>query len=273
MTSLLNVLSRLGPVTVVKDSPFSIINWPHFCWVSTKELSHLTPALLARYPGKGSWTVVSDHPRVCLVVQPSFRRGESYAEFDELAKRIGTDKGDLRSNSSPDMKNEPSFRTEMIREIPNLASFIEGELNLESKPSLGVHFSTESFELPFMEDHAGQGGSIILALDPAEFVRTRLSTSPFDRAIHFWLTEEEERELYLETSTSGSPSMPLLMQVAQSGFGGLILPPGQMAQLATESAALKLKTSNYRVHAALDKLLSICRSAEYYHLGIYIPGE
>src|SRR6267143_499102 len=179
---LLEVLGRLGSVTVVDDSPFFKLDWPHICWISTKELSAITPSLLAGYPGRGSWTVVSDHPRTCLMVRPNMRRGEL------------TTKREAESVAA----SAESFRSEMVREIPKLADFIEQALKLRSKPSLGVHFSSETVDLPYFEDHAGPGGGIILAADPGEFVRTGLSTSPFDRATHFWLTEGEENLLYLE---------------------------------------------------------------------------
>lgn len=264
MKPFLQSLSKLGPVTVVEDSPYSTIAWPHFCWLSTKELSVVTPALLARYPGRGSWTVFSDHPRVCLAVQPNFRKGESYAEF---SARVGND--DPGMNSSV----KGSFRPAMVEEISKLASYLEEALELKEKPTSTIQAGAGSLDLPHIEDQAGQGGGVILASDPAQFVKTGLATSPSDRAIHFWLTEDEERALYLELSKENPESSPLLLKICQSAFGGLILSAEQMPALAAESAALKGKTTDRIVEAALDKLLSICRSAGFYHLGVYIPGQ
>jgi hypothetical protein len=73
---LLDVLSRLGHVTIVPASRFEESNVAYVCWMD----SHPFPVLvgvLARYPGAFRWVVASSPPRRCLWVEPNPTRGES----------------------------------------------------------------------------------------------------------------------------------------------------------------------------------------------------
>jgi hypothetical protein len=202
------------------------------------------------------------------------RKGEQYDYAGQQAAGNGT----IEAPSGEYLRR---FRTEMASEIPGLAAYIDNALVLRDRPSLGATFSDDTLELPQVEDYDGPGGGIVLSADPMQFVRTGLPSSKFDRALHFWLTENEVEALALEISKghkeapAGGPEedMSLLARVVASEFGGLVVLPEEVPRLAHQCTALKKGSPDKEGQAATDKLLSLCRSAAHYHLGMYIPGQ
>jgi hypothetical protein len=283
---LLRVLSKLAPIRVVNASRFFRTRWPYVCWVDAPAFHFGTELIpkLDRYPGKGMWILFSAPPRSCITVWPNSARGESpfvvperererfHQQVQSLTKRLTHTGVPVLWQRSPFVDPE-EFRAEKVSEMPKLGAYLEEELGLRDKPSLGVEFSSESFELPLIEDRAGPGGGVTLVADPVTYSETGLSTSPFDRHIHFWITPEENRALYSEISTLGGRDhpWPLLSRVVQSKYG-LALLPKDIPLLAAEIVGFGAKSRDRTVHDALEKLQSICRSACNYDLGLFIGG-
>lgn len=246
---MLKVMSKLHPVTVVDEAPFFRVGWPHLCVMDSPKFWPLV-RVLARYPGSGSWYMFSDLPRLCVVVQPNLRHAES-----------------------PDVPmNE--FRARMIAEIPSVARFIDQELKLESRPEQGFEISNQKLELPLIEDRSGPGGGALLVADPAQFVKTGVATSSLDRAVHFWITEQEAEELYQVTHTGADErrsAWQLLAQISEP-YTPVVIPPSEVAELAFECDQLRNGNASLTLKNALDRILLICRSAQSYHLGIYVPS-
>src|SRR6185437_6088429 len=116
-------LSRIHAITVVPKSRFLSIGWPYICWMDRREF-HINN-LLSQYPGRGTWMILSDVPRACLVVQPNLLRGEV-------------------------APSEPhQFREEIQNELPRLASFLEERLGVQGKVGQGIQISDEDLELPY----------------------------------------------------------------------------------------------------------------------------
>lgn len=247
---LLHVVSRLGTVKIVPPSPYFSIGWPHLCWLDSPEFFPLNRALI-QYQGGGYWLVLSDLPRACLYVQPNISLGEVPLE-----------------------EPSESFRRRMVEKILDLAAFLETELELRTKPPLGIKTMEGSLELPLIEDHDGPGGGVLLVADPAQFVQTRTATSPFDRAIHFWITTEEADELYHTTHSANDDravEWPLLAQVAEP-YTPVAIAPARVDELAAECKRLASTAASAALKEALKRILSVCRSATNYHLGIYVPS-
>jgi hypothetical protein len=286
---VLRAFSKLGHVKVVNGNPFFRTIWPYVCWVDEPEFHTQTRLMLSLsdYPGKGLWALFQDQPRLCLMALPNSQRGESPFVLREGAREQFQPQVQARIKRLTDAgkpvpwRDEPfvspeEFRAEKVLELAKLGSYIEEELGLQDKPSLGVEFFSESLELPLIEDRAGNPGSgIVLVADPMKYSVFGFSTSPFDRAIHFWITPEENRALYSEISAiAGVDTLwPLLLKVAEAKYGGLAILPEEIPQLAAETVDLAAKSKNSSVQDALEKLQSISRSAQHYHLGLYISGE
>ncbi len=293
---MLRALSKLGHVKVVNAHPFFRMPWPHICWVDAPELhpEEGFASILHKYPGKGSWFVIPDQPRLCLFVAPNSMRGESpfvvreglRGQWKEQVEAIvkGLDASGMTApwRATP-FVDPDQFRAEKVLEMANLGVYLEQALGVEGKPSLGVEFSNESLELPLMEDRAGPGGGVLLVSDPLKFAENGMLTSPYDRRIHFWVTEDEGNELYSEISTlvqsAGNSEeqnkWALLQRVAAAGseYGGLVVYPEQVPQLAAEATEFATKSRAAPARDALEKIESICRSAGNYRLGICIHGK
>jgi hypothetical protein len=291
---VLLAFSKLGQVTMVNANRFSRKYWPYVCWVDAPEFhtGKQLSRILFLYPGKGFWRLILDQPRLCLIVQPNSLRGESpfvigeeeRAQLQPLVeaevKRLDESGVPVPWRATPYVSRD-EFRAEKVSEMHELGSYLEQALGVQDKTSLGVEFSNESLELPLMEDRAGPGGGIILAADPTKFSLTNISTSAFDRAVHFWITEKETEELYSEMSEveklsgrhEGQDGWPLLSSVLGSEYGGLVVSPHEVIQLASELADFTTLSKSGSVRDALERLQSICRSAQNYHLGLYAPGK
>ena len=63
---LIQTISKLSHVTVVKASPYFEISSPHICWLSDPKL-HSLNAILWRFEGETQWWLVADAPRTCLI--------------------------------------------------------------------------------------------------------------------------------------------------------------------------------------------------------------
>lgn len=291
---VLRALSKLGHVKVVNPHPFFHMPWPHICWVDAPEF-HPEPGfayILYRYPGRGFWSVIPDLPRLCLFVTPNSLRWESpfvvrkesreksKEWVESLIKRLDEFGTAMPWRASP-FVDPDQFRSEKVSEMLNLGTHLEEALGVRDKPSLGVEFSNESLELPLIEDRPGPGGGVLLISDPVKFAESGKMTSPYDRRIHFWVTEDEGDELSLEISaqsagkSEGQNPWALLQEVARanSEYGGLIIYPEQIPQLAAEANEFVTKSRSASARGALEKIESICRSARNYRLGIRIHGK
>jgi hypothetical protein len=230
---------------------------------------------------------------MCLVAEPNIEKGEPLpvdleqdrdAE-ERLAKLEGkiTNRGVAVPWKEIHFVNPEEFKAKMVHELPKLALFTEEVLDLSGKLPLGVKISDQSLELPLMKDRSGPGYGVILAADPVRYVSTRLSTSPFDRMLHFWITDDEANQLWSEISMfetelnngdeRAAPRYPMLSKVAGAKYGGLVVLPSEVTSIALESATLQERTENGTLKLALERISSVCMSAESYHLGIYVPGE
>ena len=247
---LLLALSELHRVIVVEDGPYLHVDWPHICWLDQPEL-HVSDTL-AQYPGAGLWLLLIDFPRACIAVQPdTWKQEPQIVESKELGE----------------------FRARMVAEIPKLADYLQEQLELRNKTPMGVEMSKESLELPFIEDRDGPGGGVLLAADPKKFAATRVATSPFDRATHFWITPDEIEQLGSAVAKAeGSNRYLLLKRVADSSYGALFI-PDEIPRLADECNAFLAEPGSRALRDALMRLQSICRSAQHYHLGIYVAGK
>ncbi len=283
---LLHVISKLHRVVIVDDGPYLRIDFPHICWIDAEPFRQLNNALL-RYPGPFRWAVFLNLPRRCLLVEPNVSRGESpffksesSAETSELEITEFADRLEALGVPVP-WRNSPfvdpaEYRAQVVAEIPRVAAFIDKALQLEEKPSLGVEVSHESLELPLIEDHDGPGRGVVLVTDVRKYAREKTATSQYDRAVHYWITEEEELALTKEIMTRGEDyktKWPLLWQVGGARYGGLAIPREDVARLALESERLGSETDKTEIRHVLRRIQSVCRSAENYHLGIFIPGE
>jgi hypothetical protein len=166
-------------------------------------------------------------------------------------------------------------KASVLNEIGRVAAFVEKELELQNRTSLGIDESNASFELPHIEDHDGPGRSVILAADPYRYVLERVPTSEYDRKVHYWLTDEEELALMdaiAGAEGDGNVNWPLLSQVGGARHEGGVITRGDVPNLAEEIVHFRAMSQDVKLREALDRVQSICRSAESYHLGIYIPG-
>lgn len=86
-----------------------------------------------------------------------------------------------------------------IEDMSTLAAFIEEQLELKDKPSLGVEVSTANLEFQLVEDVAATSNetvNVLLAAEPEAFLNKRTRTSEYDRVLHSWITDEEYGQLY-----------------------------------------------------------------------------
>ncbi|HSS99441.1 MAG TPA: hypothetical protein VLK33_20540 [Terriglobales bacterium] len=282
---LLDVVSKLQTVVVAKPSSYSALKWPQICWLDADEFRELDQ-VVEKYPGTGQWYFVKDLPRRCLVVEPDILRGEpipinkefrpeASAQFNQMEKNL-QNRG-INAHIPLSFTEPQDFRSSMVREIQALASFINQNLQLEGKSSFGIQFSDQEFLLPLMEDQKGPGSGIILAADPIKFSSFHTLTSPNDRTLHFWITEDESQELWSEISKDQNEnveeSWPFLSKMVEAKYGGLVILPSEIADLAAEGNKLKLQTNSLSLKDALNRVLSVCKSAQNYSLGLFLPGE
>jgi hypothetical protein len=281
------MVSRLGHVVVVPQNPYFRGPSPLVCWLDATEFRAVDDVMW-KYPGFGRWYFIQDLPRRCLAVEPNTEKGEPFSvekadqtEARAYLKGVETilESRGLRVpwGNSP-ILTPKDFRTAIVREIPKLTQYLEEVLNLEGKPSVGVEFSDLDLRLPLMEDQEGPGDGVVLAADPKRYSLTKLSTSSYDRTLHFWITDQECEELWSEMSRNAPSSetendCPFLSKVVTARYGGLVISPGDVDALSSETARLKERISRISLIRALDRISSVCRSARNYHLGLYLHGD
>jgi hypothetical protein len=281
---LLDIISRLGHVTVIDIGPYEKASFPYICWIDSTSF-RLLGSTLARYPGAFRWVVVAKPPRRWLQIEPNPFRGESpfygtdsaaldpqgVAKVAETFEKFGVN---APWRNSP-LVDPTDYRARLLEELPKVAAFIEKELKLEDKPSLGIDVSTNRLELPLIEDHEGSR-SVILAADPDLYAFERVPTSDLDRTVHYWVTGEEEYVLMDAIANTGGnydENWPLLWEVAGAHDGGAAILAQDVHRLAQEAESFRSRTQDTKLKDVLRRLVSVCRSAQNYRLGIYISGQ
>jgi hypothetical protein len=252
---LLQIISRLGHVVVVKSSPNLLITWPHICWITDPKIDAVNSALW-KFKGKSFWYVLSDMPRTCLV-----------AEVSET----------VASETTPQPQMAERLRTIAVAEIPNLSEFLADTLSLTHKQSLGYEVSNRDLELPLVKDRVGSGRPVAIVGDPEKYARQEgIPTSDLDRTIHFWITESDYDQLFAvleegDASSSRKQRYPLLWRIVSGSYQSVAIRPGEIQQLITECQRLKFEVS-HGLSDALSNIQSVGGSASNYKLGICIPG-
>jgi len=243
---LIEVISRMHPMTLVAPSSFAAWQGPQICWIDDPR-SRVLNQVLPEYRGALHWVLASDLPRSCLM--PALVDVTDY-EYVSVS----------------------DFRNMAVRDLDPLSKFLERKLELAGKPSLGIRYHSENLDLAKMSDQRGPGGGIYVVADPVEFGRNQgFPTSQFDRELHFWITVPECEELYSVLTERGQnpelPNFPLLARVARSRFETLIVRPEEIRTLVAEIE--KLRPAEPQLVGALDRLLRACQSAIAYKLGFY----
>jgi hypothetical protein len=249
---LLETLSKLHSLVLVEPSRYFPIpaGWPHICWLATPELGVLN-TLVPLFRGSNRWVLISDMPRECLVAKmPEGAPDPSEPTWPRFVE---------------------SFQASAVAELPAFAGFIEKSLNLSDKRSLGIALSNDDLELPLIEDRLGPGRFSVVTADPDKYATNPgMPTSPFDRTLHFWITEDEYDDLYAEIEKSSDAN--LLRRIAEGSYQNVVIEPEEVGDLASECTRLEGRTSNARLVGALRRIRSVCTSAKNYKLGICIPG-
>lgn len=258
----LQTISKLHDVVVVNPSPYLKIGWPRICWLTDANFGVIN-TVSWKFRGQARWYLLSDMPRTCLVAE-ALQTGLPEDAADPSSWRRAADR--IRQIASGD--------------LPRFASFLEDQLDLKDKPSLGYRALEHELELPLMEDRAGSGRPVALVSDPKKYAaKEGLPTSLLDRTIHYWITEKEYDLLYdilnEEQGRGSKPKSleyPLLWRIASGSFENVVLYPSEVRSLAGECQRLSSATHNSQVTAALLKMQSVSQSAENYQLGICVPG-
>jgi hypothetical protein len=206
---LLRAVSKMHPVTLVEESPFAAFSaHPRICLLYNAQFVGLSSAMLW-FDGKTSWTVVSDLPRCYLLAGLSWNKGLTQRFYGAEAQQVPHFEAGLSDRENQIPKTPEEFREWAIEDMPRLAALIEEKLNLEHKLSLGVEVSAESLELPLVEDSAGRGNqtaNVYLVAHPEAFLQKRTPTSPWDRLLHFWITDDEYGRLFDYCTARQRPS-------------------------------------------------------------------
>jgi hypothetical protein len=279
---VLDVVSRLHPITVVDGGPYMSFEFPHICWIESPAFRKIVP-VLASYPGPFQWGTFVSLPRRCLVVQPNVSRGESpfikgTSGENATPQQMSELENHLRRFGVPvDWSNSPQidaneYKSRVVQAMPKMATYLEEQLGLKDRPSLGITTSNDILELPLIHDQRGPGRGVVLAADPIKYSRERISTSRYDRAIHYWITDEEADELWAAIRTNPT-NWPILSRVAGATDGGAIMSSDEVPKLNSEVDKLAELPIQPGLRDALKRISSVCESAKSYHLGIYVPGQ
>jgi hypothetical protein len=277
---LLKTISKIHRVMLVPESPYAngFSSYPRICFLDNGPFGLLNPAML-KFPGKASWMILSDLPRCYLAATVARKKSRAGSFYTSIP-----DQSDFTVVNTPEPEQEkplPSSSEELrqwaIEDMPTLAAFIEEQLELKDKPSLGVEVSTANLELPLVEDAAATGNetvNVLLAADPEAFLTKRTPTSEYDRLLHSWITDEEYGRLYDALhDTPHWQNLPMLARIAEQGiYGVLTIQRQDVAQLANE-CALAARDATLKLTATLNKILRVSRSAMAYRLGLVIEGD
>jgi hypothetical protein len=268
----------MHPVTLVEESPFAAFSaHPRICLLYNAQFVGLSSAMLW-FDGKTSWTVVSDLPRCYLLAGLSWNKGLTQRFYGAEAQQVPHFEAGLSDRENQIPKTPEEFREWAIEDMPRLAALIEEKLNLEHKLSLGVEVSAESLELPLVEDSAGRGNqtaNVYLVAHPEAFLQKRTPTSPWDRLLHFWITDDEYGRLFdlLHGTAASKRDFQMLARIAeQDVYGSLAFQFADVVVLAAECEVIA-GDSNAQVGEIVEKILLVCRSAMAYNLGLVVEGN
>jgi hypothetical protein len=123
--------------------------------------------------------------------------------------------------------------------------------------------------LPGIEDHwEPHSRNIYLVREPERFNPAHGPTSDYDRILHFGLSEDQAFAL----TDLAKGSYTILERFYEPYKDQQIL-PAEIPLLESECLSLKQNTSDAQILDALNKILSICKSARHYDLGIFIDSD
>lgn len=256
--SLLKVISKLGPIVVVKSSPLGqTLGLPHFCFMPS-DYNHAALNLeglgkaMAGFESKGEWFITSDFPRICVLVQPKER------------KYAGSHDAGLQ------------FRELVTNEIPKLSVWLEQRLNLNSEADRGLQLQPVDLSLEGPDDHyAPHLNNIYLVADPKEFAgNTAQMTSPRDRLLHYGLSLQDMDALRNSASAHDYQlkDWKFLSRFWQEYKDQLIV-QSEVGDLHAELLRLRTESDDPALSHACDILLSISSAATRHNLGIFIESE
>jgi hypothetical protein len=248
---LLQIISRLGHIVLVKPSPYLRLPWPHMCWLSDPNVDAVNSEMW-KFNGNAFWYLLSDMPRTCL---------DAEVRTDMLSEPVQPAIADV-------------LLAKARADLPNLADFLEAALDLRNKPSLGYELSKRVLELPLVEDRIGSGRPVVITADPNKYAAGKaLPTSDLDRTIHFWITEEDYDSLYATLEKEGlSSDYPLLRRIVTASYQNVAIQPNEIKNLNLECQHLRSELGQSSLANALLNIESVGRSAMNYNLGICVPG-
>jgi hypothetical protein len=255
---LLKVISKLGPIVVVKSSPLGqTLGLPHFCFMPS-DYNHAALNLkglgeaMAGFESKGEWFITSDFPRICVLVQPKERK---YAGSHDAGVQ---------------------FRELITKEIPKMSVWLEERLNLNSAPDRGLELQPVDLSLEGSGDYyAPHLNNIYLVADPKAFAgNTTQMTSPQDRLLHYGLSL---RDMDILRNAAGARDKQqndwkFLSRFWQE-YKDQFIVRSEVLDLQAELRRLRAESNDPEVDHACDILLSISSSAARHNLGIFIESE
>src|SRR5579875_501128 len=243
--SLLEVISRLAPVDAVVNAsaegepPISV------CFRDSVSFRPLKIAL-GNFRGNFRWVPMAQLPYVCIVpLTPDAEVAVSQSRMRAFA----------------------------VQDIASLARFVERELHLEGVASQGVVVTP----IAKHAEETGPGGPALLVADPRQYLSNGfLPTSARDRAVEYWISDEEGDLMYAKTHPPhGTPSefrdVALLQRVCESKYEDLIILPSEVRSLRKESE--RMANSWADLKPALDRIARICDMAVDDGLGIVVLGQ
>jgi hypothetical protein len=243
---VLDVISRLGPLRLVSEPEF-MAGSLKICFADDNAFRDLTAAL-GRFQGNASWLLIAHVPLVCLVAIPE--------ESNIRGQPIDTTK----------------FRRWILQDIAPLAAFLEAELSLRDQPSKGIQILPPS---PAITGH-GPGGPTYLVSDPERFLANKLvPTSPYDRTIEYWLSEQELDQPYDVLHPSGGREVALedadlLTRISEKTYENLIILADEVARLKRQCEGMSRTPRS--LSDAMQRIMTICDLAARDRLGIVVIG-
>lgn len=244
-------LSKIHALVVVSANVHShLYEIPHLCWRATPtgmEQFQSLPQLLAQFSGKTDWYLIGDLPRVCLFPQP-----KQFVELKDVQMQ--------------------QFLDDVSEDIPKLATFIEHELGLEWARNLGFTTEASSIDLPLITDwfEPDVMANVSLIRDPSQFLQHRGPTSDFDTSLHCGintrdyalLKSEADRDRAIQGSSLATFFSGVLAQHSA------VLQPSKVEEF--ERRLKTRATDDEETGKAVHKLLTICKPARSYNLGIVV---
>ncbi len=171
------------------------------------------------------------------------------------------------------ISSELALRQRILQDVTPLAEFIESGCDLRARPSKGIQVLPTRAES--VVEH-GPGGPALLIADPSLHLSSDLrATSPHDRTVDFWMSDQELDDLYDTLHSSGETGratgeMHLLRRISESRYEDLIILPDEVAMLRKECEGMSRVSST--LEAAMRRITTICDLAARHHLGMVVPG-